>query len=45
MSKTNAPTKFSVRNELFSIGKKLMLLEDGKDLYTVSEFCPFDERC
>ncbi|UJR35816.1 hypothetical protein I4U23_028563 [Adineta vaga] len=34
-SKTNAPTKFSVRNELFSVGKKLYLLEDGKERYSV----------
>ena len=36
--KTNSAARFTVRNELFSIGKKLTLLENGKDLYTVSRF-------
>jgi uncharacterized protein YxjI len=34
-SKTNAPTKFTIRNELFKVGKKLILLEDGRERYTV----------
>jgi len=34
-SKTNAPTKFSVKNELLSVGKKLILLEDNKERYIV----------
>jgi len=34
-SKTNAASRFSIKNELFSIGKKLVLLEDGKERYTV----------
>lgn len=29
--KTNAATKFTIRNELFNIGKKLFLLEDGEE--------------
>jgi len=34
-SKTNAPTKFTIQNELFNLGKKLILLEDNKERYTV----------
>jgi len=34
-SKTNSPTHFTVRNQLLSVGKKLVLLEDGKERYTV----------
>jgi len=33
--KTNTAKRFSIRNELFSVGKKLILLEDGKERYTV----------
>jgi uncharacterized protein YxjI len=33
--KTNAPLQFSTRNELLSVGKKLTLLEGGKERYTV----------
>ncbi|CAF1644877.1 unnamed protein product [Adineta ricciae] len=34
-SKTNAPIKYTVRDELLSVGKKLYLLEDGKERYSV----------
>ncbi|CAF1671227.1 unnamed protein product, partial [Adineta ricciae] len=34
-SKTNAPNKYTVRDELLSVGKKLYLLEDGKERYSV----------
>jgi len=34
-SQINAPSTFSIKNELFSIGKKLILLENGKELYVV----------
>ena len=34
-SKTNAASRFTIRNELFSIGKKLYLLEDGKERFAV----------
>jgi len=34
-SKTNAATHFSIKNELLSVGKKLILLEDGKERYIV----------
>ena len=36
-SKTNAPNKYTVRDELLSVGKKLFLLEDGKERYSVCE--------
>jgi len=35
ISKTNAPERFSIRNELFHVGKKLILLENGKELFIV----------
>ena len=35
-SKTNAPEKFTIRNELFNVGKKLILLENNQERYTVS---------
>jgi len=34
-SETNGEAKFSTRNELFHVGKKLFLLKDGKELYIV----------
>ncbi len=37
----NAPTHFTIRNELLSVGKKLVLLEDGKEIYTVCKFNDF----
>jgi len=35
ISKTNAPERFSIRNELFHVGKKLFLLENGKEHFIV----------
>jgi len=35
IGKTNAISRFSIRNELFSIGKKLFLLENGEERYIV----------
>ena len=37
---TNAPNKYTVRDELLSVGKKLYLLEDGKERYSVRELYP-----
>lgn len=37
-SKTNSRSEFTIRNELFSIGKKLILLQDGKERYIVNRF-------
>jgi hypothetical protein len=34
-SKTNAKSKYTIRNELFHVGKKLTLLEDGKEIFIV----------
>jgi hypothetical protein len=35
--KTNAIARFTIRNELFNIGKKLFLLQDGEERYIVNK--------
>ena len=37
-SKTNTLSKFSIRNELFNIGKKLFFLQDGEERFIVRSF-------
>ena len=36
ISKINAKSNFTIRNELFNLGKKLFFLEDGEQRYIVN---------